>query len=74
MTTHAVAKAALAETGARVVDARVVDDGDLVSSGGVTAGIDLALWLVERLGSRDVADQVARTLEWQRAPDVHRRA
>src|SRR5438067_2032323 len=38
MATHAVARTALAEAGTRVLDARVVDDGDLLSSGGVTAG------------------------------------
>lgn len=70
MTTHAVAKRALAEAGTRVLDARVVDDGDLVSAGGVTAGIDLALWLVERLASADVAARVRRTIEWLHAPDV----
>ena len=26
----------------------MVDDGDLVTAGGVTSGIDMALWLVER--------------------------
>ncbi|MGH2718804.1 MAG: DJ-1/PfpI family protein, partial [Actinomycetota bacterium] len=45
---------------------RVVDDGDLVTSGGVTSGIDLALWLVERLAGRDLADQVSGDLEYQR--------
>jgi transcriptional regulator GlxA family with amidase domain len=64
MTTHAVAKAALAEAGVRVLDARVVDDGDLLSSAGVTAGIDLALWMVEKLASRDIAERVRRNLEW----------
>lgn len=65
MTTHAVAKAALSESGARVLDARVVDDGDLMSSGGVTAGIDLALWMVEKLASADIAERVRRTIEWE---------
>jgi transcriptional regulator GlxA family with amidase domain len=30
-----------------VVDARVVD-GDIVTAGGITAGINAALWLVKR--------------------------
>ena len=64
MTTHAVAKAALGEAGAHVLDARVVDDGDLLSSAGVTAGIDLALWMVEKLASREIAERVRRNLEW----------
>lgn len=48
-TTHAVAKTALAAEGATVVDERVVDDGDVVTAGGVTSGIDLSLHLVRRL-------------------------
>jgi transcriptional regulator GlxA family with amidase domain len=74
MTTHAVAKAALAGSGARVVDARVVDDGDLVSAGGVTSGIDLGLWMTERLGAVEIAERVRRTIEWLHAPSVERAA
>jgi transcriptional regulator GlxA family with amidase domain len=47
-TTHHQALADLAELGVQVVDRRVVDEGTLVTSGGVTSGIDLALWLVAR--------------------------
>src|SRR5688572_975686 len=46
--THHGAIEELRAAGAEVVEARVVDDGDLVTAGGVTSGIDLALWLVER--------------------------
>jgi transcriptional regulator GlxA family with amidase domain len=38
----------LAANGVTVVDARVVDDGDLVTASSVTSGIDLGLYLVER--------------------------
>jgi transcriptional regulator GlxA family with amidase domain len=47
-TTHRAARDAMAGYGARLVDARVVDDNDIVSSAGVTSLLDLALWLVER--------------------------
>jgi transcriptional regulator GlxA family with amidase domain len=65
-TTHHGALADLAATGATVVDERVVDDGDLITCGGVTSGIDLALWLVERELGRTVADAVATRIEYQR--------
>jgi transcriptional regulator GlxA family with amidase domain len=55
---------------ARLVEARVVDDGDVVTCGGVTAGLDLALWLVERFWGREAADHVARAVEHERSPDV----
>ena len=64
--THASAMDDLAATGASVRADRVVDAGDLVSCGGVTSGIDLALWLVEREFGRDVADEVAGELEYKR--------
>jgi transcriptional regulator GlxA family with amidase domain len=50
MTTHPGIVNELAAAGARVLhpdwEARVVDDGDLISCGGVTSGIDEALYLV----------------------------
>jgi transcriptional regulator GlxA family with amidase domain len=70
-TTHHVAREDLAAV-ADSVDARVVDDGDVVTAGGVTAGIDLALWLLEREFGAEVADAVADTLEHDRSEDVHR--
>ena len=64
--THAGAIDELRETGAEVVDARVVDDGDLLSAGGVTSGIDLALYIAEREFGRAVADRVATVIEYER--------
>jgi transcriptional regulator GlxA family with amidase domain len=64
--THHSAWDDLAATGATLVKDRVVDDGDLVTSGGVTCGIDLALWLVEREFSRALADGIATAMEYPR--------
>jgi transcriptional regulator GlxA family with amidase domain len=64
--THHSARADLAALGATVLNDRVVDDGDLVTSGGVTSGIDLGCWLVERFASRDLADAIADALEYRR--------
>ena len=66
--THHSAWGDLAATGATVVRERVVDDGDLVTSGGVTSGLDLALWIVERELSPAVADAVADRMEYRRTP------
>jgi transcriptional regulator GlxA family with amidase domain len=65
--THHSAWDDLAATGATLVKDRVVDDGDLVTGGGVTAGIDLALWLVEREFGRALADGIASAMEYPRA-------
>jgi transcriptional regulator GlxA family with amidase domain len=64
--THRSALADLAATGATVVTDRVVDEGDLVTSGGVSSGIDMALWLVERECGRKLADRVSEHMEYPR--------
>ncbi|MGW4565989.1 DJ-1/PfpI family protein [Streptomyces sp. NPDC004561] len=58
-TTHHMGLDLLDATGAHVVDARVVDDGDLVTGGGVTSGLDLGLYLLER----EVGPRVAHAVE-----------
>jgi len=68
--THASALDELRESGARVVDARVVDDGDLITAGGITSGIDLALHLVEREFGKPTAERVATVLEYDRRGDI----
>ena len=45
--------------------ARFVEDGTLASSGGLSAGIDLALRVVERYYGRDRAGQTADMMEYQ---------
>lgn len=65
--THHVALDELEEAGADVQrGARVVDDGDILTAGGVTSGIDLALWIVERERGAEAAGAVAREIEHKR--------
>ena len=45
---------------------RWIDAGDVLTAGGVTSGLDLALHLLERFQSAEVADAAARLLEHQR--------
>ena len=63
--THHTAHDELAELGVMVVPERVVDDGDLITSGGVTSGLDLALWLVARELSDLLAQQIAKSIEYK---------
>jgi len=72
-TTNRHALERLAETGAEVIDERVVDDGDVLTAQGVTAGMDLALWLVERERGVDFANALARAVEYERTGRVWRR-
>jgi transcriptional regulator GlxA family with amidase domain len=71
-TTHDGALADLRASGADVVDARVVDDGDILTAGGITSGLDLALYIVEREASSEVAARVAKEMEYERRYDVFR--
>jgi transcriptional regulator GlxA family with amidase domain len=66
-TTHHGAWRDLEAAGATLVRERVVDDGDRVTAGGVTSGIDLGLWLVERFAGPEMARQIAENLEYQAA-------
>ncbi len=51
--------------GVHVVEGpRVVDEGDIVTAGGVTAGIDLGLYLVARFFDEELAGRVAEVMEY----------
>ena len=70
-TTHHDALAELASLGGGVQvrgDERFVDDGDVVTAAGVSAGIDMALHLVARLHSVERAREVRRPIEYDPEP------
>lgn len=48
--------------------ARFIDDRDVVTSAGVSAGIDMALYLVERFVSTDRAREVQRYIQYDHGP------
>jgi transcriptional regulator GlxA family with amidase domain len=51
-------------------DDRFVDSGEIVTSAGVSAGIDMALHLVARLHSEDRAREVRRYIQYDPEPPV----
>jgi transcriptional regulator GlxA family with amidase domain len=51
-------------------DDRFVDDGDVITAAGVSAGIDMALHLVARFGSPERARQVRRYIQYDPRPPV----
>ena len=51
-------------------DDRFVDDGDVITAAGVSAGIDMALHLVARLASVERAREVRRGIQYDPAPPV----
>ena len=51
-------------------DQRFVDDGDLVTSAGISAGIDMALHLVSRLAGVGRAREVRRGIQYDPSPPI----
>jgi transcriptional regulator GlxA family with amidase domain len=51
-------------------DDRWVDDGDVITASGVSAGIDMALHLVDRLAGTDRAREVRRGIQYDPEPPV----
>jgi transcriptional regulator GlxA family with amidase domain len=49
---------------------RFVDDGDVITSAGISAGIDMALHLVARLAGPERAPEVRRGIQYDPAPPV----
>ena len=58
----------LAEFGVTPDPARVVRDGNVITGGGVTAGIDMALEVMAEIAGRDHAETVQLALEYAPAP------
>ncbi|WP_232629792.1 DJ-1/PfpI family protein [Methylobacterium sp. Leaf118] len=67
-TTHWAAHDLLAAFGAIPVEARVVRDGNLLTGGGVTAGIDFALTLAAELADEGTARAIQLQHEYAPAP------
>ena len=68
--THTLGNDVLEATGTTVIRARVVDDGDFVSAGGVTSGLDLALYLLERQYGPQISLAVEALFEYERRGTV----
>ncbi|MEO0801111.1 MAG: DJ-1/PfpI family protein [Cyanobacteria bacterium J06642_2] len=72
-TTHHGAIAELQTAGVETPAARVVDEDKLITAGGVTSGLDLALWIVEKYWGAPLAIAVEEELEYQRRGTVWQR-
>ncbi|MCF2860822.1 DJ-1/PfpI family protein [Pseudoalteromonas sp. Cnat2-41] len=47
-----------------IENVRWVDEGNIITSGGISAGIDMSLHLVSRLHSNDLAEKTARQMDF----------
>ena len=68
-TSHWAALSMLKALGAKPVgDERVVHEGQIVTSAGVSAGIDLALWLAGQIGGEERAKVIQLSMEYDPQP------
>ena len=67
-TTHWMSHDMLRAFGAEPVAARVVVDGDLITGGGVTAGIDFGLTVAAAVAGRRTAEAIQLGIEYDPAP------
>jgi transcriptional regulator GlxA family with amidase domain len=68
-TTHWVAQSALSALGAKPQpDKRIVHAGKVATAAGVSAGLDLALWLAGEIHGREVAEIIQLGIEYDPQP------
>jgi putative intracellular protease/amidase len=67
-TTHWMARDELAELGAIPVAERVVEEGKIMTAAGVSAGIDMALTLVQRIYGDELSQAIQLGIEYDPAP------
>lgn len=67
-TSHWLVRDELSDHGAIAVDERVVVSGRIITSAGVSAGIDMALALAALAAGDKIADRIALTLEYAPEP------
>jgi putative intracellular protease/amidase len=67
-TTHWVELETLAQYGARPTERRVVEQGKIVTSAGVSSGIDMALTLVSRILGDDASKAIQLAIEYDPQP------
>jgi transcriptional regulator GlxA family with amidase domain len=63
-TTHPSAYKELEPYCGTVVHDRVVDDGDIITAGGVSSAIDVGLYLVEKLAGADARTRIATQMDY----------
>jgi putative intracellular protease/amidase len=67
-TTHWASTELLESTGARYTEQRVVKQGKIVTAAGVSAGIDMALFLLQEIVGDDFAKMIQLSIEYDPQP------
>ena len=64
-TTHPGLMDVLPQFAREVSRERIVDDGTIITAGGVTAAIDLGLYLCEKIAGREVREKIAQQMDYR---------
>jgi transcriptional regulator GlxA family with amidase domain len=48
-----------------VVPDRIVDEGTVITAGGVTSAIDLGLYLCEKIAGKEVREKIQRQMDYR---------
>lgn len=64
ITTHKNLFSCMTDYGCKIINKRVVADGNIITAGGVTAGIDLGLYLCGILYNKDIMYKIATQMEY----------
>ena len=65
-TTHPGAYDLLTEYCQEVSNDRIVDEGSIITAGGVSAALDLGLYLCEKIAGLDVREKIARQMDYRK--------
>jgi transcriptional regulator GlxA family with amidase domain len=63
-TTHPTALRELTPFCQTVLESRIVDEGNLITAGGVSSGIDAGLFVVERLAGEETKAKIAKQMDY----------
>ena len=64
-TTHPNAFSELKRFCKKVVDKRIVDEGDVITAGGVTSSIDLGLYICNKFAGYDVMKKIQKQMDYK---------
>ena len=64
-TTHPNHMGPLRHFAREVVPDRIVDEGTVITAGGVTSAIDLGLYLCQKIAGRDAREQIQRQMDYR---------
>jgi len=69
-TTHPAMQEVLKHFAREVLTDRIVSDGKIITAGGVTAAIDLGLYITEQIASRNVREKIQKQMDYPYYPEL----